>query len=414
MTGAITWEFVRGLAIIVLSILVLGGFIVLTVKKSEDPAAMSFRWLITIVVMGFVFWKGLPLAGKGGMDAFIGLVYVMSGSIVMIFIWRRSIASLVADPFGSLYDGGSTPPDPHPAYSVAMSRQKQGRYLEAVAEIRKQLDRFPTDVEGMMMLAQIQAENLKDLSAAELTIEHLCSQEGHAAKNIVFALYSMADWHLAVGQDAAAARRELEKIVQKFPGSEFALGASQRIAHLGNPEMRLDGQQKQFVVREGIRNLGLMRDQPAFAPTETEPGQAASQYVKHLEQHPFDTEAREKLAIIYASHYSRLDLAADQLDQMISQPGAPAKSIGRWLNLLADLQIQGGADYETVKQTLQRIIDRDPAFAAADIARNRLSRLKLEMKSTTNRQAVKMGSYEQNIGLKGRGGGNGNNMPAQP
>jgi hypothetical protein len=85
---------------------------------------------------------------------------------------------------------------------------------------------------------------------------------------------------------------------------------------------------------------------------------------------------------------------------MISQPGAPAKSVARWLNLLADLQIQGGADYETVKQTVQRIIDRDPAFAAADIARNRLSRLKLEMKSTTDRQSVKMGTYEQNIGLK--------------
>jgi hypothetical protein len=141
MTGAITWEFVRGIAIIVLAVLVLGGLIVLTVKKSEDPAAMIFRWLITIVVMGFVFWKGLPLAGKGGMDAMIGLTYVMCGCIVMLFVWRRSIASLVADPFGSLYDGGSTPPDPHPAYSVAMSRQKQGRYLEAVAEIRKQLDR---------------------------------------------------------------------------------------------------------------------------------------------------------------------------------------------------------------------------------------------------------------------------------
>jgi|ERR1043166_5363606 tetratricopeptide (TPR) repeat protein len=413
MTGAITWEFVRGIAIIVMSVLVFGGFIILTVKKAEDPAAMVVRWLVTIVVMGFAFWKGLPLAGKGGLDAMIGLAYVMCGCLVMLFVWRRSIASLVADPFGSLYDGGSTPPDPHPAYSVAMSRQKQGRYLEAVAEIRKQLDRFPTDVEGHMMLAQIQAENLKDLPAAELTIEQLCNQPGHATKNVVFALYSMADWNLAVGQDAEAARRDLEKIVQMFPGTEFALGASQRIAHLGNPETRLDGQQKQFIVREGIRNLGLMRDQPKFAPSETEPAHAASEYVKHLEQHPFDTEAREKLAIIYASHYSRLDLAADQLEQMISQPAAPAKSVARWFNLLADLQIQGGADYETVKQTVQRIIDRDPSFAAADIARNRLSRLKLEMKSVTKRQAVKIGTYEQNIGLKGRGE-SGNGVPAQP
>jgi tetratricopeptide (TPR) repeat protein len=373
--------------------------IVLTIKKADDPAAMAFRWVITIVVMGFALWKGLPLAGKGGMDALIGLVYVLSGAMVMLFVWRRSIASIVADPFGSLYDGGDTPPDPHPAYSVAQSRQKQGRYLEAVAEIRKQLDRFPTDVEGMMMLAQIQAENLKDLPAAELTIEHLCSQPGHAPKNLVFALYSMADWHLAVNQDREAARRDLEKIVQMFPGTEFALGASQRIAHLGSPES-----EKQFVVREGVRNLGLLRQQPTFVPAETDPAQAASQYVKHLEQHPLDTEAREKLAGVYLSHYGRLDLAADQLEQMISQPGQPAKLVARWLNLLADLQIQAGADYETVKQTVQRIIDRDPNFAAAEIARNRLNRLKLEMKSKITRQAVPMGTYEQNIGLKDRTG----------
>jgi hypothetical protein len=156
-----------------------------------------------------------------------------------------------------------------------------------------------------------------------------------------------------------------------------------------------------------------MHEQPKFAPTEPDAAHAATEYVKHLEQHPFDTEAREKLAIIYASHYSRLDLAADQLEQMISQPAAPAKSVARWLNLLADLQIQGGADYETVKQTVQRIIDRDPSFAAADIARNRLSRLKLEMKSATNRQAVKMGSYEQNIGLKDRKQNGEQGVPAQ-
>jgi hypothetical protein len=87
---------------------------------------------------------------------------------------------------------------------------------------------------------------------------------------------------------------------------------------------------------------------------------------------------------------------------MIGQTGQPAKSIARWLNLLADLQIQNGADYETVRQTVQRIIDRDPSFAAADIARNRLDRLKIEMKAKVTRQAVQMGTYEQNLGLKDR------------
>ena len=63
---------------------------------------------------------------------------------------------------------------------------------------------------------------------------------------------------------------------------------------------------------------------------------------------------------------------------MIEQPNQPGRLVVHWLNLLADLQIRSGADHETVRQTLQRIIDRDPNAAAAEIARNRLGLLKLE------------------------------------
>ena len=90
-----------------------------------------------------------------------------------------------------------------------------------------------------MLLAQIQAEDLKDLQAAELTIERLCAQPGHAPQNIVAALYAMADWHLQIGQDREAAERDLQKVIELFPESEFALGAAHRIAHLGSAEMLL-------------------------------------------------------------------------------------------------------------------------------------------------------------------------------
>ena len=86
----------------------------------------------------------------------------------------------------------------------------------------------------------------------------------------------------------------------------------------------------------------------------------AAECVKHLEQHPLDTEAREKLAVIYADHYGRLDLAAGELEQMIAQPNQPGRLVVHWLNLLADLQIRRGAGFEVARQTLQRIVDRDP------------------------------------------------------
>jgi tetratricopeptide (TPR) repeat protein len=320
---------------------------------------------------------------------------------VLTIIWRHNIAGLVARPFTSLYDGGSEEPIPHPVYSVAQSKQKRGHYLEAIVEARKQLERFPTDVEGQMLVAQIQAENLKDLPAAELTLERFCAQPGHAPQNIVFALYSLADWHLKITQDREAARRHLEKIIELFPESEFALGAAHRIAHLGSAEMLLaPHERRKFIVPEGVHNLGLLRGRAHFKPAEQDPEQIAAECVKHLEQHPQDTEAREKLAVIYADHYHRLDMATGELEQMIGQPNQPGRLVVHWLNVLADLQIRNDAGFEAVQQTLQRIVDRDPKAAPAEIARHRLALLKLEMKSKVMSQAVKLGSYDQNIGLK--------------
>jgi tetratricopeptide (TPR) repeat protein len=282
---------------------------------------------------------------------------------------------------------------------VALARQKQGRYLEAVAEICQQLERFPTDVEGQLLLAQIQAEDLKDLPAAEATLQRFCEQPGHAPQNISFALYSLADWHLKVGRDAEAARRDLEKIIALLPDSEFSLGAANRIAHLGDEKIRLPAREpEKFIVAAGAQNIGLLPNSEHLRPADVDPEQLAANCVKHLEQHPLDTEAREKLAVIYADHYQRLDLATEQLEQLIQEPRQPAKRVVHWLNLLADLQVRSGADYETIRQTLQRIVDRDPNLAAAEIARHRLALLKLEVKAKAKSQAVKLGAYEQNIG----------------
>ena len=159
-------------------------------------------------------------------------------------------------------------------------------------------------------------------------------------------------------------------------------------------------ERRKFAVTEGVRNLGLRRAPVDLKPVEQSPEQTAAELVKHLAQHPLDTEAREKLAIIYADHYQRLDMATVELEQMISHPNQPGRLVVHWLNLLADLQIRSGATLETVQQTLQRIVDRDPNSAPAEIARRRLALLKLEMRPKQESQAVKLGSYEQKLGLK--------------
>ena len=380
------------------------GVAVWSVRKSEDPARTAFKWLLTLLIVVYVGWKVFPMADAGGIAAFMAVAECMIAGLVLFITWRQNIGAIVAKPFTSLYDGGETPPEPRPFYSIARARQKQAKYPEAMAEIQKQLERFPTDFEGHMLLAEIQAEGLKDLVAAEATIQSLCAQPDHAPKNIAFALYSLADWQLKYARDTAAASRAFEQVIALLPDTEFSLSAAQRIAHLGDPETAATPREaRKFVVKEGVRNLGLLANTRQFIPAETEPGKIAVEYVRHLEQHPLDTDAREHLAVIYADHYHRLDLASDQLEQMIQLPNQPPKLAVRWLNLLADLQIREGLDYETVKQTLKRIIDLDPKLAAAENAAKRISLLKLELKARQQHASVKLGTYEQNLGLKASG-----------
>ncbi len=372
-----------------------------SLRKSEDPARTAIKWLFTVVLVGLLVWKIPPMMDRGGIVATDGLFYTLIAGLALAITWRHDITAMIAKPFGSLYDGGNVPPEPRPAYSIAQSRQKQGKYIEAIDEIQKQLERFPSDFEGQMLMAQIQAEDLKDLSAAEGTIQALCAQPGHAPRNVAFALYSLADWQLKCGHDPQAARRALEQVGTLLPDTEFALTAGQRLAHLANAEaMLLPHDQQVFQVREGHHRLGLVKPAPAAEPAEKDPAQRAAELVQHLEQHPRDADAREQLAVIYADHYGRLDLATEELEQLIQQPHQPARLVARWLNLLADLQIRSGADYQLVRRTLERIIERDPKFSAAETARKRIDLLKLELKGKQQNSAVRLGTYEQKLGLK--------------
>ncbi len=368
----------------------------------EDPARLIFKWILSAVVIGLLLWKVAPfVAGGGEAGAFIGIPLAAGCALILAILWGANIGGAFAGIFTGMLDGGDEPPEPKPAYSVARARRNQGRFLEAVVAVREQLARFPNDLEGVLLLAALQAENLNDLSEAELTLSRFCERPESPPQQVAAALYQLADWHLKLAKDPDAARRTLERVVARFPDTERAKQAAQRIAHLASREFLLEAQDRAAVaVTPGVQNLGLLRDQDHLKPVQADPAELAAGYVRQLEQHPHDTEAREKLAVLYAEHYQRLDLATDQLEQLVrAHPDSP-KAVARWLNLLADLQIQRGADDEVVRRSLQTIIDRFPELAVAEHARRRLDHLRLEFKGKEKSQAVPLGSYEQNLGLK--------------
>jgi tetratricopeptide (TPR) repeat protein len=402
-----TYEFVRSAVTPVVFVVAMGWFLWRWLKGSRDPAALVFRWILTVVAF-WGLWSGGRQAGayyqQGSPAAIVGVLYAAVGGLFLAFVWVPVITDHISRKIGSLYDGGDAEIDPKPYYSIVLAKRTKGKYFEALAEVRRQLDKFPTDFEGQTLLADLQAEKLNDLPGAEITIHRLCQQPGHLPVNIAYALNKLADWHLSLAKDRDSARKALEKIIELLPGSEMSLQASQRIARLADTEALLAPHQRQKVtVKKGVDNLGLLWAQDHLKPVETDPGRVAADFVKHLEQHPLDTHAREKLASIYVSHYHRLDLALDQLEQLVQQPNQPSKNVVHWLNLMADFQVQENADLELVKGTLQRIVDLYPNVAAAETARRRMEVLKLELKSKGKYREVPLGVYEQNIGLKRRG-----------
>jgi tetratricopeptide (TPR) repeat protein len=322
--------------------------------------------------------------------------------VVMGILWAPHIGALIAKPFTSFYDGGSAEVEVRPFYSIARAKQKRGNYQEAIAAIRGQLEKFPEDYEGWMMMAEIYARDLKDNGSAQESLQEILNHGSHTPKNVAFALNCSADWHLSLAADRDAAREALEKIILMFPETEFAHSAAQRIAHMTSEQMLADQKERpRLVVTERKEYIGLQGRVADPRPKEEEPAEAAARLVAQLESHPGDVEAREQLAAIYAEHYQRLDMAAEALECLIASEGAGTREIARWLNMLADFQIRSG-NKPAAEAALRRIIESHPDSAAAAKAGMRIAYLETELRANSKSQALKLGSYEENIGLKGQ------------
>jgi tetratricopeptide (TPR) repeat protein len=303
-------------------------------------------------------------------------------------------------PLTGTFDGGEAETAPKPFYFIAAAKRMKGFHQEAAEEVRKQLEKFPGDFEGSLLLATILAEDLHDLPGAKATVNELLELAILTPQQIATALHTLADWQLQFGRDSQAARESLERIAQQFPDTQFAHAAEQRIARLGEVNTTRNFRENAtFEVHQRERNIGL-RQKTQPTPDSFDPDATTAEYVKQLESHPSDTITREKLAVLYAEHFQRLDLAVDQLEQLIGLPDETPKHVARWLNLLATLQINFGRDENAARNALLRIVQRFPKSAPAELAVTRLATLRNEFKGIASTPTKTIGVYEKNIGLK--------------
>jgi tetratricopeptide (TPR) repeat protein len=298
-------------------------------------------------------------------------------------------------------DGGDQEIEPQPFYSVAEAARRHTDFEKAARLVREQLDQFPGDFPGTMLLASIQAENLHDLPAAEATLENWMQGPAATLTGISSALTAVADWQLQFAQDPEAARAALQRIVDKMPDTQLAHRAAQRLAHLPTAEHLASlraGPAKDLP--PGEKNIGLRKSYTP--PPPGDPEAMVEEYVQQLQQHPADTATREKLAVLYAEHFERLDLAVDQIEQLIQLPNETPRHIALWLNLVADLQIRFGRNVPAAEAALRRIQEMYPNTALADATVERLAALQRETHANRVPALKKIGHYDKNIGLKRR------------
>jgi tetratricopeptide (TPR) repeat protein len=398
------WSFQEILHIVLtaLAIIAIGSCLWMLFLRAHEKKALLIRLGISAVIAAIFAVTILPMVKTKSLAMVPGVFATAICGWMIAFVWVPSIAGYFGRVAGSLIDGGDAEVEPKPFYSIFRAQRLKGKYYEALAAVRRQLEKFPNDFEGHMLLEELQAENMNDIPGAEVTVRRASDLPEQTPQNIAYAYNKLADWHLGLMKDRDTARETLEALIARFPDTDIAARASQRIAHLANAEMLLGAHDRQRIdVKKGVENLGLIRGASGrLRAPETDYEKLAEEYAQHLEKHPLDTHAREQLAVILAKNYQRLDMATEQLEYLVREPSHSAKQVAHWLNLLADLQVRGGAGEETVRATLQRIIDLLPGASAAETARRRLDRLKLEFKGQEKKQDVQMGTYEQNIGLK--------------
>lgn len=271
---------------------------------------------------------------------------------------------------------------PPPSYSQAIAKMKFGKYSDAEIAIIAQLEQCENDFDGWMMLAELYANQFHDLAEAEKTICSLCDEPSTTPSQMSIAMHRLADWQLKLRNDPAAARRILEELCRRLPGTHLATMARHRINQLPTTVKELHEQQKPRTVTMPVFKEPFEDTKPSL-PIPVTPEQAlasANQLVEQLQQAPNDISAREKLAKIFAEQLGQVDLAIEQLELLMGIPGQLPAKTAEWLGLMADWQINHRGEGEAAQKILERLVRDFPQSPQAFVAQRRLAMMKFKVR----------------------------------
>lgn len=339
--------------------LTFGWFVVAAGRRVEDKSAF---------VNACAGWGLLLLP----VVAFIVYVYGLPGVGIALLAWFCPLthyASVLLEKPASI-----------PVYGGAISKLKLGKYREAEKAILGELEKCETDFDGWMMLAELYATRFGDLGEAERTILELCGDPKTTLPQISIALHKLADLHLSQRGDAVAARRVLDEISRRMPGTHLARMASLRLAQIPASNAALEKKQQRGhsvklpVHREDNFGTG---DTGTPRVSESEATRQAEQRVERLNKDPNDVRAREELAGLLAEQLQQFAPAIEQLDLLVNMAGHPGTRVAGWLALMAEWQVRAG-NLQAARELLLRIIHEHRETQHAFAAQRRLNLIDME------------------------------------
>ena len=68
-----TFEIVRGIVLLAIALGAIGWFFYWCLKRSEDPARLILKWVLTVPVICFLIFVAGPMAGRGDLGAVMGV-----------------------------------------------------------------------------------------------------------------------------------------------------------------------------------------------------------------------------------------------------------------------------------------------------------------------------------------------------
>lgn len=380
-----------------------GGLFLMHRLSGRDDQRMfdaGGRWAITGVLAVVVALVGRMAAGGGLVGAVIGLVAMIPAMVILAIIWVPSLVDAALSGLTGALTGGKEEVEPRPYYFRARAHRKKGELSVALAEIDAELQKFPMDWEGTSLKAEILVQDQKDVPAALGVLMAFEAQSELPKAALNNSRFLRADLLQNTVLDLPGAVAVLETIVQDGPNSEAGRIAGQRIAHMAAPRDSGEPTAPISLIRHQER-VGLRKDLGASLRVEADPNSEARDLVQKLEQHPLDWESRERLALLYAESFQKTSLAVLELRTLVDSPNQPERRVVAWLNRIADIHLQAEiAEEPLARAALEEILTRYPGSTWAEQASQRLALLGRSARAKIPTATLKIGVYEQNIGLK--------------